>query len=156
MGPRPSRAAGVIRAVLDTNVLVSALLFGGPPSQLVPAWQAASFHPVISTPILDEYLRVLAYPKFRLTAEDITGLLEEELLPFVETTRSKGAPVELARDPDDAKFIEYALAAAVPWIVSGDSDLLDLGRVESVRIVSVSAFLDHLKRNPLGAGRSGN
>jgi len=136
----------VIRAVLDTNVLVSALLFSGPPSQLVTAWQAARFHPVVSTPILDEYLRVLAYPKFRLTTKDITGLLEEALLPFVETTGLTSVPVTLTRDPDDAKFIECALAAVVPWVVSGDRDLLDLGHIESVRIVSVATFLDHLKR----------
>jgi predicted nucleic acid-binding protein len=50
------------------------------------------------------------------------------------------------RDPDDAKFVACAVEASVPWIVSGDADLLDLGRVESVRIVTPRAFLDHLKR----------
>jgi putative PIN family toxin of toxin-antitoxin system len=136
----------VIRAVLDTNVLVSALLFSGLPARLVPAWQASRFHPVISSPILDEYLRTLAYPKFRLTPGDIRALAEEAILPFFETARIKVPPFTMIRDPDDAKFVECALAASVPWIVSGDSDLLDLGRVESVQIITVRAFLDQLKR----------
>jgi putative PIN family toxin of toxin-antitoxin system len=136
----------VIRAVLDTNVLLSALLFTGPPSRLVPAWQAGRLRPVVSAEILDEYLRVFAYPKFELTPAEIRCLIEEELLPFIETVRVKPSVVTQLRDPNDAKFIACALAAGVRWLVSGDSDLLDLRRVESVDIVSVTTFLQHLKR----------
>lgn len=133
------------RAVLDTNVLISALLFPGLPSRLAAAWQEGTLLPVVSPPILDEYLRALAYPKFRLTAEEISGLLEEAFLPFIETVHTKGTPFTLLSDPDDAKFIECAVAADVPWIVSGDTDLLDLGRVQSVQIVTVRRFLDILR-----------
>ncbi|MGH9581237.1 MAG: PIN domain-containing protein [Terriglobales bacterium] len=91
---------------------------------------------------------MLAYPKFDLTASEIRGLLEEELLPFVETVRVKSSPVKQLRDPDDTKFVACALTAGVRWLVSGDSDLLTLGRVESVEIVSVTAFLQQLKRRP--------
>ena len=135
----------MIRAVLDTNVLISALLFSGLPSRLVTAWQSVQFQPVVSRSILDEYLRALAYPKFHLTIDEIRGLMEEELLPFVETVTVKGVSIQLDRDPDDAKFIECALAGNVPWIISGDSDLLDLGKVESIRIVTVKEFLGQLK-----------
>lgn len=138
----------MIRAVLDTNVLVSGLLFSGTPSRLVSSWQASLLRPVVSAEILDEYLRVLAYPKFKLTAAEIRSLIEEELLPFVETVRVKPSTLRPLRDPDDAKFITCALAAGVRWLVSGDSDLLELQRVESVQIVSVTTFLDHLKRRP--------
>lgn len=138
----------MIRAVLDTNVLISALLFAGPPSRLVPAWQATRFRPVVSAEILDEYLRVLAYSKFELTPTEIRGLIEEELLPFVETVRVKPFEVRQLRDPDDAKFIHCALAAGVRWLVSGDADPLDLHRVESVEVVSITTFFQHLKRAP--------
>lgn len=134
------------RAVLDTNVLISALLFPGLPSRLVTAWQEGMFVPVASSPILDEYVRALAYPKFKLTPEEISGLLEETLLPFIEMVHVKGHPFKLLADPDDARFIECALAAEVPWIVSGDADLLDLGSVQSVQIVPVRDFLNILKR----------
>lgn len=104
--------------------------------------------PVVSAEILDEYLRVLAYPKFKLTAAEIRSLIEEELLPFVETVRVKPSRIRLLRDPDDAKFITCALAAGVRWLVSGGADLLELQRIESVQIVSVTTSLDYLKRRP--------
>ncbi len=136
----------MIRAVLDTNVVISALLFSGPPSQLVSAWQSGRLRPVVSGPIFDEYLRVLAYPKFELTPAEIRSLVEEDLLPFIETVTAPPASVPKLRDQDDAKFIACATAAEVRWLVSGDEDLLSLRRIESVEIVSVNAFLQHLKR----------
>jgi hypothetical protein len=145
MGKRTPRPPPVIRAVLDTNVVISALLFSGPPSQLVSAWQSSRLRPVISAPILDEYIRVLAYPKFKLTSAEIHGLIEEELLPFTETVKVIPSAVSKVRDPDDAKFITCATTADVQWLVSGDDDLLSLHRVKSVEIVSVTAFLQHLK-----------
>jgi putative PIN family toxin of toxin-antitoxin system len=135
----------VIRAVLDTNVVISALLFSGPPSQLVSAWQSSRLRPVVSAPILEEYIRVLAYPKFELTPAEIHGLVEEELLPFIETVRVTPLVVPTLRDLDDVKFIACAMTAGVRWLVSGDDDLLSLRRVESVEIISVTAFLQHLK-----------
>lgn len=138
----------VIRAVLDTNVVISALLFSGPPSQLVSAWQSSRLRPVVSAPVIDEYIRVLAYPKFKLTNAEIRGLVEEELLPFIETVKVLPSIIPKVRDPDDAKFITCAVAADVRWLVSGDNDLLSLHRVKSVEIISVAEFLHHLKRQP--------
>lgn len=138
----------MIRAVLDTNVVLSALLFSGPPSHLVSAWQSGRLRPVVSAPVLDEYIRVLAYPKFKLTNAEIRGLLEEELLPFIETVTVPPAVIPNVRDPDDAKFITCATTAGVRWLVSGDDDLLSLHHVQSVEILSVTAFLQQLKRKP--------
>ncbi len=136
----------MIRAVLDTNVVVSALLFSGPPSRLISAWQSGRLRLVVSAPILDEYIRVLAYPKFKLTNTEIRWLLEEELIPFMETVTAVPTNIPDLRDPDDAKFITCAVAAGVRWLVSGDDDLLSLHHVESVDILSVTAFLQQLKR----------
>ena len=136
----------MIRAVLDTNVLVSALLFSGPLSQLVPAWQGGRLCPVVSAEILEEYVRVLAYSKFKLTSSEILSLIEEDVLPFVDTVRAKPISVPTLRDPDDMKFLACAVSARVHWLVSGDDDLLSIGRVESVEIVSVTNFLRHLKQ----------
>lgn len=136
----------MIRAVFDTNVIISALLFSGPPSQLVSAWQSSRLRPVVSAPLLDEYIRVLAYPKFKLTNAEIRSLVEEELLPFIETVKVPPSIIPKIRDADDAKFIACAVTASARWLVSGDDDLLSLHRVESVEILSVTAFLQHLKR----------
>lgn len=138
----------MIRAVLDTNVVVSALLFSGSPSRLISAWQSGRLPLVVSAPILDEYIRVLAYPKFKLTNTEIRGLLEEELIPFMETVTAVPTNIPDLRDPDDAKFITCAVAAGVRWLVRGDDDLLSLHHVESVDILSVTAFLQQLKRRP--------
>lgn len=137
----------MIRAVLDTNVVISALLFSGSPSQLVAAWQSSRLRPVVSAAILNEYIRVMAYPKFKLTNSEIRGLVEEELLPFIETVRVPSSVIPKLRDPEDAKFITCATTAGVRWVVSGDDDLLSLHRVKSVEIVSVATFLLELKRN---------
>ena len=138
----------VIRAVLDTNVVISALLFFGPPSQLVSAWQSSRLRPVVSAPVLDEYIRVLAYPKFKLTDAEIRGLIEETLLPFIETVKVPPSIIPKVRDPDDVKFITCAATAGVRWLVSGDNDLLVLRQVKSVEIISVTEFLHHFKRKP--------
>ncbi|MDF0674004.1 MAG: putative toxin-antitoxin system toxin component, PIN family [Nitrospira sp.] len=148
MGKRTPRPPPVIRAVLDTNVLISALLFSGPPSQLVSAWQSSRLRPVVSGPILQEYVRVLAYPQFKLRPVEIRSLIEEEVLPFVETVKVIQSTVPEVRDPDDAKFITCAAKAGVRWLVSGDDDLLSLHRIQSVEIISVTAFLQHLKAKP--------
>lgn len=138
----------MIRAVLDTHVVISALLFSGPPSQLVSAWQSSRLRPVVSAPIRDEYIRVLAYPKFELTSPEIRSVIEEELLPFIESVKVIQATVPEVRDPDDAKFITCAVTAGVRWLVSGDDDLLSLHQIQSVKVVSVTAFLQLLKAKP--------
>ncbi len=135
----------MIRAVLDTNVIISAVLFSGPPSQLVSAWQSSRLRPVVSASILDEYIRVLAYPKFKLTPTEIRSVIEEELLPFIESVKVIPTTVANVRDPDDAQFIACAAAAGVRWLVSGDDDLLSLHRIQSVEVVSITEFLRLLK-----------
>lgn len=117
----------MIRVVLDTNVLVSALLFeNGRLAWLRRSWQAGVIRPVLAESSAHELIRVLAYPRFRLTPPDINRLLGD-VLPWCET---KAGPIEPTqhpvRDPKDQLFLDLALAAGVPAIVSGDADLLAL------------------------------
>jgi predicted nucleic acid-binding protein len=97
-------------------------------------------------PVLDEYIRVLAYPKFKLVPAEIRALIEEEFLPFAETVNVIPSTVPSLRDADDAKFITCATTAGVRWLVSGDDDLLSLRRPKSVEIVSVTTFLQHVRK----------
>lgn len=118
------------RVVLDTNVLLSALLFEqGQLSWLRRRWQASHVVPVICKATADELIRVLAYPKFKLTPGEITALLDE-LLPCCETwTGAVPAKAMLeVRDPADQIFLDLALAAGVAALISGDRDLLALRR----------------------------
>ena len=142
-------APRVIRAVLDTNVILSALLFGGRLEGLHRAWRTGRLRLVLSRETADELLHVMAYPKFRLTRAEITSLFETELLPFaevVEIPASEGKR-HRCRDPQDDKFIRCAKAGKCARLISGDDDLLSLGRIGKMAILSPAEFLAMLDEN---------
>ena len=126
--------------VIDTNVLVSALLFGGVPGKLIPLWKERVVQPKASKEIIEEYIRVLAYPKFQLSEEEINFLLRYEILPHFEILRIKEGPTIVARDPSDDKFIRCAQAGG-RIIISGDQHLLKLSPYRQIQILSPSDFL---------------
>ena len=133
-----------MRVVLDTNAVVSALLFSGVSSKLVSLWQNGLITPLLSRAILDEYLRVLSYPKFELSEKEIKELIQKEILPYAEVVKPKRRLRVIQRDPSDNKFLECAVAGRAGVIISGDKDLLSLGRYRRVRIQSPARFLaDH-------------
>jgi putative PIN family toxin of toxin-antitoxin system len=120
--------AKALRVVLDTNVTVSAVLFErGRLTWIRDAWMAERITPLIDRPCLDELLRVLAYPKFRLDEGDVTAILGS-YLPWTETVEEGGPVCRLPRcsDPDDRKFLELAARGRAEVLVTGDADLLDL------------------------------
>jgi putative PIN family toxin of toxin-antitoxin system len=88
-----------------------------------------------------ELLRVLAYPKFRLQSVDRERLLED-LLPWCESwVAAIPSSQYRVRDPDDQVFLDLALAAATPVLVSGDADLLALNdEVPSLQIINPADF----------------
>jgi putative PIN family toxin of toxin-antitoxin system len=131
-----------VRVALDTNVLISALLFEGVASSLVPLWQKGTITVLLSREILDEYIRVLAYPKFQLSEGEIKGLIEEELLPFVQVIKPGTRIHVVKRDPSDNKFLECAVAAKADVLISGDKELLSLRHYRQVRIQTPSRFLE--------------
>ncbi|MDE2058985.1 MAG: putative toxin-antitoxin system toxin component, PIN family [candidate division NC10 bacterium] len=133
-----------MRVVLDTNTLISALLFSGTASRLVPVWQSRRITVLLSGAILQEYLRVLTYPKFRLSNQEVRGLIEEELLPFVETVRVRKRFAVVQRDPEDNKFLECAVAGQAEHLVTGDQDLLELGAYRGITILTVGNFLSQI------------
>ncbi len=134
----------MIRAVLDTNVILSALLFGGRTGSLVSAWQTGRFQLLLSRAILEEVLRVLAYPKFQLTEGEVRGLLEEELVPFAETVIVRRHPVIRLRDPDDLAVETCGLTGRARYLVTGDGDLLSLRRILQVEVIRPAEFIGRL------------
>ncbi|HEX7326980.1 MAG TPA: putative toxin-antitoxin system toxin component, PIN family [Casimicrobiaceae bacterium] len=131
------------RVVLDTSVVVSALLFGGRPvGRVRTGWQSNRFVPLASTFTVEELVRVLTYPKFHLSAAEQEELLAD-LLPWVEVVRIPDPPpsVPACRDPFDLPFLYLAVAGRARAIVSGDHDLLALdGTRRLCPILSVNAF----------------
>jgi putative PIN family toxin of toxin-antitoxin system len=134
-----------VRLVLDTNTLVSALVFRqGRLDWLRRAWQAGQITPLVSGATLEELLRVLAYPKFRLDREEIDELLAE-FLPFAETVPGPvPVPAPTCRDPDDQVFIELALVAKADGLVTGDRALLALAGETSLLVQTPAAWRDAL------------
>jgi putative PIN family toxin of toxin-antitoxin system len=90
---------------------------------------------------LEEYIKVLAYPKFSLTEEEIKSILEEELLPFVTTVGVKSRISHIKADPDDDKFLALAVDGKADYIISGDKHLLNLNEFQSIKIMTVKEFL---------------
>ena len=135
-------------AVLDTNVIVSALISPrGAPAQIYRAWQNGRFTYVSSPPLLDELARALSYPRVR----KYLAWTGEERGEFLEALAYAGKLVipniqlrVIDEDPDDNRVLEAAVAAAVSHIVTGDRHLLDLEAYERVEIVSPARFLAHL------------
>jgi len=74
----------VTRLVLDTNVLVSALLFRSTALALLDTWRGGRFRLAVSEPILDEYARVLEYPKFRLSEREASAIMKQLVLPYCD------------------------------------------------------------------------
>jgi len=139
-GHRPARV------VLDTNVVLSALVFGkGTTARLRAAWQGGHCLPLASTATAQELVRVLAYPKFHLDAREQQELLAD-YLPYAEAVRTPYPPpiVPICRDPFDMPFLYLAAAGQADALVTGDADLLTLARVGRCLIMTPEAFLSGL------------
>jgi putative PIN family toxin of toxin-antitoxin system len=114
------------RIVLDTNCLVSTLVFSGKRlAWLRHAWQSGEIVPLVSKDTANELLRVLKYPKFKLTREE-QGLLLADFLPYAETVTELNIPPDLPviRDQADQMFLTLAVAGKADVLVTGDNDLL--------------------------------
>jgi putative PIN family toxin of toxin-antitoxin system len=140
----------LLRVVLDTNVVVSALVLRSPPaSRLRHAWRHGEFRPLASKTTVQELLRVLAYPKFRLSAAEREELLAD-YLPCTSAVRVPHPPprVPPCRDPLDRPFLELAAAGRAHLLVSGDRDLLALAGLAPFEIIPPADFLLRLGDNP--------
>ena len=133
-----------IRTVIDTNVIVSAILFGGKPGELISLWKSGHIQPLASKDIFDEYINVLAYPKFELSEREINYILYNEILPYFEVVTLKPSNTIISEDPSDDKFLHCAKAGKASVIISGDQHLLSLKSNVKIKIFTPSQFLDKL------------
>jgi len=129
-----------IRAVLDTNVLISGLLSeDSPPPSLVDAWLDRRYVLVTCLYQVEEISHVLAYPRIasRLRLSDAeVDLILAALLSQAEVVGGDLRLPGVSRDPKDDPLVACAMEGAADYLVSGDADLLDLGKHENTRMVS--------------------
>ena len=136
-----------MRLVLDTNVLVSALLFRhGTLRWVLDSWQSGQILPIRSTQAIVELVRVLSYSKFGLNGRDITRVLDT-YLPWCEIVEVRGELiVPTPRDPDDRPFLKLAIAGKANALVTGDNDLLALAPEFSIPIITPAELKTRLDR----------
>lgn len=138
-----------MRTVLDTNVIVSAVLIRrGNERRILDAWRRGAFDLVLSPPLLEELGRVLSYPRIR----DARWMTDAEVLELLEVLAADGIVVEgrldvrASRDPNDDVFLAAAVEGEADYLVTGDRDLLVLESYRRVKIVRPAAFLKALSR----------
>ena|SRR5437870_1789477 len=134
--------AGLARVVFDTNILVSAHFWKGPPYRCLLAIEAGLAILVVCESILSELGEKLI-TKFAVPKAE-TDSIVERLRAFAELTQIEGKSGWVPQDPADDKFIETALTGGASIVVSGDRHLLSLGNVEGVEILTARQFLDRL------------
>lgn len=137
-----------VRAVLDTNVLVSGLVAEqGPPRQVLDAWLEGRFTLVTSLYLVEELTHVLSYPRIaehlRLDEEEVKAILVA-LLAQAEVTSGQLHLPGVTRDPKDDAVVACAKEGEADYIVSGDQDLLVLGEYEGTQVVTPRQFAEIL------------
>ena len=135
------------RVVLDTNIVLSALVFAhGRLAPLRLAWQQAKCRPLVSRATAAELIRVLAYPKFKLGADDQQELLAD-CLPCCTVVAIPARPprTPACRDPFDVPFLQLAIVGKADFLVTGDEDLLSLAKGMSCPVITPDRFLDRIR-----------
>ena len=137
-----------MRIVIDTNVLVSAVLSQHGPSHAL--WDHvldARLELFVTQALLDEFADVISRDKFAALLARTTRTSQMLLLKLRESAElvaSVPLPAPVSRDPDDDSVIAAAVAAQAAWIVTGDRDLLVLGSYEGIAIITPAQALQAL------------
>ena len=129
-----------MRVVLDANVVISGIFWGGPPQQILKRWLEGKLTLVMSAPILAEYQDVLR----RMTIEDQGGEIFTKWNHYLTELSEFVEPLPVAvvcRDAGDQKYLEAAAGGRVQALVSGDKDLAVLKTIEGITILTPRAFL---------------
>jgi putative PIN family toxin of toxin-antitoxin system len=139
----------VLRAVLDANVYVSAAIRPeGPPGQLLEAFvRHSSFELVMSPAIIDEVIETVKDPKVRrhFRAQIDAPTWFETIAVLADVVPGEHDIFGVCRDPDDDKYLAAAVEGRATFVVTGDSDLLDIREHAGIQVVTPRQFLDALE-----------
>ncbi len=127
-----------MKIVIDTNVVISGTFFGGYPRKVIEAVGNNKIHACATIEILEEYEDIID----EMIQRKQGHIHRDVLAPFIaelELIESR-TKVEVSRDPDDDKFVGCAMDAKALYIISGDKDLLDIGKYAGVEIITAADF----------------
>jgi len=140
--PSIGRESG-LKAVFDTNILVSAWFWEGNESKLMESVEEGFIHGYSSKQLIEELCRILGYPKFNLSQDEVESIRSYYLLLFRIVSPMQAVNIML-EDPSDNMVLECALEAEAEYIVSGDHHLLNVGEFRGLKIVTAAELLNIL------------
>ncbi len=130
-----------MRVIINTNVLISGIFFGGPPAKILEAWRGGELKLIVSPEILEEYFEVCARISVRNPDIDIAPILVL-IARNSQVVESQPLAEQISRDVDDDKFIACAIASGTRTIISGDNDLLTASGYKKIKVVTPRDFVD--------------
>jgi putative PIN family toxin of toxin-antitoxin system len=128
-----------LRIVLDTNVLISAIFFSGPPYKILKAWKEKPIQFIIAAEIFAEYVGVAENLSNNYVTVNISEILNL-IAMHSEIVQPVVLKTQVCEDRDDDKFIACALSGEVEVIVSGDNHLLALNGFKGIKIIKPKSF----------------
>jgi putative PIN family toxin of toxin-antitoxin system len=128
-----------MKIVLDTNVLISGVFWGGTPFKILELWQEKRLEVLASEMILDEYLKCIERISLKYSRPDLFNSWSLILPSRIKLVQVKKT-FNLCRDPDDNKFIDCAISGKAHFLVSGDEDLLVLKKVMNLEVLTHANF----------------
>lgn len=132
------------QVVLDTNIIVSALLWGGAPQRVIAIAVDNDIPIITSEPLIHELAKTLQKPKlgkYISSTGKSPSTLISELVRIMTVVELAAVPTDAVRDPDDVKVLATAVGGNATHIVSGDKDLLDLEKYRDILILSAVDFI---------------
>lgn len=133
-----------MKIVVDTNVVASAVFFGGRPRELLEKLLLGELTAFVSREIVEEYRETLQRLQDKYPKKNVAVPLTH-IITACQLIEPKSA-VHVCRDPDDDKFINCAVDSHSLYIVSGDNDLLAVGKYQDVEIVTVADFFLRIRK----------
>lgn len=129
------------RVVIDTNVFISAILKNGNPEKIITLWRQGKIHLLLSPYLAAEILSVLNRLGIKSTyIQQLTYRLEHHTIQVFPTSH-----ITLCRNPKDNEVLSLAVDGAADYIITGDNDLLTLGKIEQTMIMKPKEFLQIMK-----------
>ena len=134
------QSSSKLQVVIDTNVWISGLVFGGNPEKIIRRFIEGQLIVITAEELLSELRRKITQ-RFPLYEPQL-ALLEASIREDAILVRLGSIQISASRDTDDNKFIETAVIGDAQYIISGDKDLLTIGEYDGVQILKPFEFLE--------------